>query len=1600
MNNSKERGYIFQDVFSAYIISGYINRILNGEDINVKVVLDKKSNTEDKFDDLKIIENDIIKEVQIKYSESKSTLEWNDLKNASSNYNLYQFINSFKVSRNNKNILIIRNTSGNISDDLEKKLSQNEENGFFLQSKSYKIKNNVEIINELFNCRILRNGKDEKQPFENITKDDISSFIDNFIIEITDQGLENDSFKNLILNSFDEGIIEYARGTNQNIYATLVNTIRTFRAEDNYVEKQIKDITNQIMKDLGLEEFLKPVSNKIEVDEFLEIKRNDDVNNIINLLKENNLIFVYGAPGVGKSWLSKQLKDKIEVSSLITTYYFYFNRNDEERSKRIKKVNFLTTLNYNLQKKHGFNINLFNNDINHIIDEAEKDDRIHYLLFDGIDHIEREDTEQKIIVKELLQSLINIANSTQKIKIILVSQPIDELEIQCKYEIKNFQLRETENIVEKFCEKYNLDRNINKEEIHKKTNGNPLLINYLVREYIENGNISQNDFNTLDEYYDYIFQGSQFYLYMYFAILPFPVSIEELAKISKTEYIEVNKEIGKIKNVLTKNEENEFMIFHESLKRYILKNPKLELTLLKNNIIDWLCSLDIYENEKAFNYLPELIINNNNYNKFNKDYSINKLIDCIFEKGLSIKEIENFNRSCYKIFSVREEFEKIYYIEHFSNILNTYQYEIDLDIFEDYIRILYLRGERELLKKILYKRGLLKYSNNEQEWEYIRKICIYLLKNKVKLNYENIINIYFENNEKKDLIKMDKLIIQKNEIGFMINYINLYKERREKLIEEIGSQDAQLKETIEELLEGKLDGYNVKLLKYGILISNKNIDIEKIKNNYKDQKYISCIDENILCYFFNNEINRNIVYLNNIWEQEYLEIPKFYKFLVSLIEVFTNVNLKNDKSNFEEIFNRLNYSDLDFEGYIIQSEQELEFLGNLFVKNENNNYIIIKFMQFYEKVKKEKEKNRHGGIIPFLGEIYKAIVYNIKKNNIKLEINTLKYLFLTIDYSESNYTNLRNLMTNYIMLYLIDGEQPRTYEEIKSLMFSYGSYRDIQVWELIDIYDRLNKEKLLNKDRFLKLYTIAYNAIERMDRAKDVWHILNELLEKYAKDFSAEEAMKLFFYTVEITYNGIRDENVIFSKIYENLQLKDYKNNKFLYYYWKYISGNMQYSITHKNSYLKQCIELATDKQYKYIKNEIIENIKLSNDDVEEIKELLESKKKFIDYEKETEKANKEKEKTSIYINSFDEFIFKVNNSYLSIYDISYDSVCAILNSLPNKDDIIEKILTIKQYTSINYIYKIMVENSYDFFSLDNDKLIPFLVGLYYRGNGNVTNMEDDEIYEKCLLIDKDKAETILKIYFKKDEKYTIGNKAGKLYKYLIKKDNVIKVFENIIAKYNERLPKLIDFKNIYDYSLGDKNDVILNYFILKLKKNEKSFISTLDELLFVKIYEVKKDKNFFIKNDKAIFFALTVYELYLSDLWLMNDSFLNWNIIKDENNIICEMNENKTIINMNIEDCKDSIKEKIIKNPRGLLAMSNQEAYKYVSNMFQLFDIYGGTEDRNILKREYKINRINKIKHNIVKRKNNLKLKELAKIQNLYRIRSILENIYNPDVK
>lgn len=1579
--NSKERGYIFQDVFSSYVISKKVNEILKGIKIDTKVVLDQKANTTDKFDDLKIIEGDNSKEIQIKYSEVKNKLELADLKNPSSDYNIYQFIISKKNSTISNNYLIIRNCLGEVNDDLGDKLILSEKDGFFDNSKIYKIKNETQVVEEFFKNRIVR-GENKKQPYQDITKEDIKEFFESFTIEITNINLEDDTLKKLVMSNFEEGIFSCSSVKKEIFLEALLHRIRLYRAEDRYVEKKIIDIANEVIEILQLGQYINPVNNQLEIDEKEEIYREKDVNNVIEILEKNKILYIYGTPGVGKSWFSKQLEEKIAETSVISSYYFYFNRNDFERKKRLNKINLLTTINYQLQNIHGFNINIFNADISNVIKEIEHSKNIHYIIFDGIDHILREETDEKIVVKDWIRKLKEIVEKTEKLKIILLSQPIEDIDIESKYELQNFNSDETQKLTEKFCDKYNINiADIEKSNIYKKTNGNPLLINYLLKDYIRDRNLPEKDFQSIDEYYDYIFNGEQFYLYTYFGILTFPVNAEELAQIAKVNLKDSKNEIGFIKNVLVENNDGEYIVFHESLKNYIQKNKKELLQVLTNNIIEWLNSLDIYENDKAFNFLPELVVNNDKYDIFNKEYDIEKLIECIIENGMSVHEVRKFNSICYKIFSKKKDFKQIYYIEHFSDILKTYQYEFDLDVFEDYIKILFLKGKMELLKKVMYRRGIIEYSNNEEQWEYICRICKYLLSNNVNLEYKDIVNIYFQNSKRKDLLKFDKIIVPKREIAFVIRYIKCYSYKKEKILEEIRTQDEKLSILLKNILEENYENCNLRLAKSGIIIKDKNIDIQKINSNFKTEKYISNFNYNILAYFFQNKHSEEqIDTLIDYWEDTNINIPKFYKLIIEFVKIL--INGETAIEVYDKLFDKYSYEELEFKGNVIYIEKELDFLGKLICQNTLKNEIIKLFVNFINKIESEKHTKGSDGIVPFLRGIYNIILNNIKMNNIKLEEDIVNLLKLKIDNEDSNSSNLRYMMTNYIVSLLSGKDDEKEFKDIKQLMFSYGSYRDIQIWELLDIFDRLLNENEMNDDRILKLYTIAYNAVNRMDRAKDVWHIPNELLEKYADKVSADKAMKIFFNTIRESTKYMREDDSLFSYIYERLNKRDYKKNEFLYNYWRYISGNLDYGIATKGSYLKKTLALSNKNQFNYIKNEVLETIKNSGSslDIKNVEEAFKNKKYILNYEEEQEKLYKSN-KPNITINSMEELITTINENYISGGDISFDSIRNIIIKLNNEDEIIKSILNIKQFSSINRMFKTLKENSFEFDKYDANIIIPFLVGIYYRGNGSVANMQDDEIYEQCLKIDPINSKRVLEKYFELDNEYEIGNKSGKIFKYLVHESDIIAIFENIINLYRKRLPHI---KNIVDeikYELGDKNDILLNYFMLKIEENTKiRRPSTMDELIMVKILEIKNNGNIFYIYPSTILNSLKISELYFRDLWLMKESFLTCNCIKSKNIIRFEMNANKTKIVKNSTGCRKNIDEKLIENYRGLLAMDRKEVYNYKADMIQIYSNYGGTADQDLEKRNFYIRKENMLNCMKNKKLANSQIKNIAK--------------------
>ena len=1583
--NIKERGYIFQDIFTSFIAIDKINEELKGKNNITKLVLDKKRTINDKFDDLKIIENSNIIEIQIKYSEKKEQLEYSDFVNFSGVYNLYQFILSQKGEEEKyKNHLIISMSKNNIENELFQNLVEDDTLSFLPNSKQYKFKITDTFINELYNKRISKKSK-KGNIYESITKEHINNFLKQFTIELTSLSVLRDEFKRLVINKIDKGIHLISNVENEVIFEILINTIREYRAEDDYREVAINTITNKILKELNLSRYVKPINNEIKVDMEINLNRDKDILNTLGLLENNNIVYVYGAPGVGKSWFSKQLADFIKIQgNKVSNYYFYFNSEDFDRKRRLNRINFLTTFNYQLQKLHGYNVSLFNLKIEDL--KLANDKEKHYIILDGIDHILREKIdENKIIINELITKLQEFSEKNQHIKIILISQHISDINIENKYELNKFSKDEVDIILNKYALKYNLNIDILKNlNIYDKTRGNPLLIKYLVSDFINNGTILDCNFEKLDDYYELIFSSNQFVIYSYFAIIDFPISVNELSEISQVKREIIEEEINKLKNILVENESNEYIVFHESMKRFINEKQIINMNELINKTILWLDKQDIYMNTKAFNYLPIMIINYDKYDNFNKEFDCYKIMDAIIKNGYSKKEVDTFINRCYKIFSTKGNFKAIYFLEHFADIYRTYLYEVDVDVFENYIYILYYQKKFDLLKKILYSRGVPEYSNTDQQWEYISKICIFLMKNKFKMKYSNITNVYFENLE--NTIKFDDIILGKdnNCIKFMIEYIKLNIDRKVNLLSQIKTQDEDIAKFLKNYFNKDTTEFLESFMVKDIFIKNiESITIDSINDKYKNKEneYIGGLDYEVLIAIFKKSIYEITSLISN-WEKDIPYIPSVYKFLCEFIKILIDEN--TTENEYVKFFNKYNYDDINFQGYISSYNSELFFIGNLITKSNLNEIIINEFIKFKNRITQQRERNSHDGIVPLLGQIYSEIINSIKYNSIKLNLYTIEQIKLEIDPKDSNSTKLRNNMDNYL-LYLCAGiHNENIFSDIINLMFSYGSYRDIQIWELENILDKLIETDKIDIDIFIDLMLISFNAINIMDRAKDVWQVPNELLKKYCDKVSPIEALSVFFSMYEMSDYDIREEDDVFCYIYEKLNLKTYRKNELLYNYWNFIQRNMEYAFSDNDTYLKKCLKQSNRKQYAYIRNELIEHLKANNSKLklDDISKAFNSKKKILKYiEKPELNISKDNETKKEKVDTFEDLINKINSRNIDVKNIEYRYILDILNKLRDVNEVVKGFLDMDSNYHINYIYSNLKEQNFDFYSINEDIIIAFLVGIYYRSTRYTGNMEYDEIFEEALSINRSKSIEMLKMYFKNDNNYTIGNKSGKIFKYLIEDKDVYKVCTSVVSLYYYRLPDFKSIKRYWNIENFDKNDILINYLLLKIVHNNYARqISITNEMVLVKLFEIKKIKfnKIFITNKDghdSIEYLYNYFLMCMKDLNIMYNAFLNFkNINKNNCNIVkYEMNENKTNIVRDIVKCNDIILENaIINNQRGLLAIDESRVYGYESNLIQVFD---NIEDCELRYRIFHINKKSVFKTIINKYITNIKI-------------------------
>lgn len=1499
-----ERGYYFQDYISAYLIINYIKKELENSQ-EISFVLDKKENINDKYDDIKVSWKNTKNNYQIKYREKKGILNQGDLFNKSGDFNLRNFIISTK-DYNEECRLFISMDKIDIDKNLSPFLEEISESTLSLKTKTYRFKNINKHIMDLNKDEEIKITKNDINHFEQIAKLELCELS---LVEISE--IVGKEIKELVGNLTNDNETKLAR--------ILVDISRELRINYELKKISINFIITKLFSEIGISKYLAPIENRLIFENDVYVSRNDDVQQIIEILKDNNFLHIVGAPGVGKSWFTEELTEDLKKENYeITKYYFYINNLENDNlDERINYNRFITTLNYDLQKEKGLSINLINLKLEEIKKSILVSKKQHCIILDGLDHIIREKGDSnKIILENLITELVETF-SKSNIRILLLSQPLD-LKISSTYEIKNFDINQVKEVLQKYQNKINIPKDLTPEKLLEISNGNPLIIKYEILNSIVTKDFSKEKFESLEEYYNYIFSGSEYHIYSYFGILKFPVNIVELQEISKHNIDIVKSEIKNISNVLYKNNYDEYSPFHESMKRFIKEKSEMKFELESNavNIFNWLKCQDIYSNRKAFTFFPSMTVELKKYQDFEVDVNYSRFFEEIINNGYTRINVENFCRLLSVIYLQKDDFENLYVISHIYDAYNNFMYEFDMETFEYYIYMLFFRNEKDKIINLINSKDKTVYSN--QFREHAINISKFLIENNFNgIDYINFLNQYTSDeiiDDKKNTYSFNGFIWHIND-GFplLFKIFEFYNYSLDEALNYSGKKSEFLNKSIEAFFNNNSNNYYLSsLFIKNIYVKNQNGTLNKIIElieNFSDE-----INENNyynLIFTFLSLKNKEQNDLIKSWDTLFKNQKKFLHYSLSIYYILTNDLENND---IDAIINPFIRIDMQFSGLTVY-KPSLEC--RLISKHINRDFIVKKIYQIINSQIEKYSFRDYNGIRPYLQSFKRDLIdYIISFPSTSIPELT-ELLYIEYSDSESNASNLLSALKNYSLFASTNNKLEILYFDVLNFMFTYGSYRDVQLWELEDFVDRLLDENMITKEMMQKMLIVSLSATNIMDKAKDVHHIPGSILERYGKKYPLQ-GLELLIENLKLFNGDVEDSDNLFTKMFEEI----YKNNndKFnqYYEYWKYLQNT---NINKKNRFEKTLDlvnEFKKKKEKEFIIDEFCDDLRsdihpYKEEEIEKVKEALVLRdRKFL------------KSFQEIDLNTYSSKKEYIDKNFANIFELVLDSnknvepqklLCQQIELLSktNSNDLFNFFIDIDEayYNSdiVNSIIKITDEQIKQ---LDINVLITYLVGIYYRTSGYISAMYYDEIMNKAISLNKEYSVELLKRFIKEDIKYIPRMKSGKIFKYLVSKDKLINIFEIMINLYTYRLPNLerrifnLDFNNLTQIEL------FFNYVLINTFYNT-TFIS-LESFVLIKVfkkYKINHILNFtgsnkhYYKDSGEYLFGLSY--LFTTYGYLMYESFLTSYGTPPKYDIKIEYisNDRGNMFNIKIEDDK-----------------------------------------------------------------------------------------------
>ncbi|WP_459212759.1 AAA family ATPase [Aquimarina rhabdastrellae] len=661
--NTAHEGYEYQDLLTAFFV---LEELLNENDS--VFTIDSKEHSDDKFDDLTISNSNGVFKKQIKYSNELSdhTATKDDFA-TSNNYDLafYDLFRSWNSNRayNYRTCLAWNEPTDKLIDFLK------------VSSKPKTFENNITKVFEIDIDKLWPTGNEPESSWRkfrtessSINRTDFELFCNDFIIETNfpKQSLNTD-FSGELEAIISNQISRLGIGTYPNEHYNIKSfALELLKLITRSRSRGLGIRTNDIFIKFNIKTDFGSIEQIFPIDSQRNIKTEDNINSFITQLERTNKIILQGEPGSGKSWFVQNLQSRLKEKGFhVVRHYCYTELKDRFSTERITLNVFYGNLIKEIldafphlkdTKHKRYASNLY--ELNQLLQNIDKDTLV---IIDGLDHIERVFSykQAELTLNDIaIIDAINNLNVSDNIKILLVSQPIHELNTLNGYETLNIPKWTDTETLDYFAKNQISDIELQDEKkLHElltiKSNGNPLYLNYLVEEIKTIQVLTTQKINllpaynyNLKDYYQYlldklnldktvpqILSGANFSLTK--------LELREITHQGKN----VDKALTALKPILNEKLTNGgVIIYHESFRRFILE--KLEEDEIDINraifkpIIDWFKEKDFFNYTKAYRFYFQLLFDTGDYDSVLGYLTTDFIIQSIYN-GHSFDAVKN-----------------------------------------------------------------------------------------------------------------------------------------------------------------------------------------------------------------------------------------------------------------------------------------------------------------------------------------------------------------------------------------------------------------------------------------------------------------------------------------------------------------------------------------------------------------------------------------------------------------------------------------------------------------------------------------------------------------------------------------------------------------------------------------------------------------------------------------------------------------------------------------------------------------------------------------------------------------------------------------------